>query len=143
MSLLKNVIMHMLLPIMFLLLVILVAFSKRPDVPNIDETKISNWLDFPKQISGKLYFCQQEGVDFGRVRKLITTDERIGPSHSFVTEERGFGGHCFPKDLAAMIYFGEKSSGDTSFLKAVQEYNDTCRKIRDWEQMKGRAVSDD
>ena len=62
MSFLKNVIMHMWLPIM-VLLVILVASSDRPDVPNIDETKISNWLDFPKQISGKLYFCQQEGVE--------------------------------------------------------------------------------
>ena len=42
-----------------------------------------------------------------------------------------------------MIAFGSINDGDTSFLKAVQDFNDKCRRIRDWEAMKGRAVSDD
>tara|TARA_B110000211_G_scaffold146747_1_gene167245 strand:- start:784 stop:1194 length:411 start_codon:yes stop_codon:yes gene_type:complete len=73
-------------------------------------------------------------------------EKRIGRSHLSVPgpdEALGFGGHCFPKDLAAMTYFGPKNAGDASFLKAVQEYNSKCRKFKDWEQMKGRDVSDD
>ena len=42
-----------------------------------------------------LDYCKDPNVDFDPVRKLITEDDPIGRSHSFVTEERGFGGHCF------------------------------------------------
>lgn len=90
--------------------------------------------------------CLDNNIEFEKVVHMSLLDKRIGKSHLSVPgpdRDLGFGGHCFPKDLAAMIYFGAKNSGDTSFLKAVQEYNDKCRKIRDWEQMKGRAVSDD
>jgi len=65
-------------------------------------------------------YCQQEGVDFGRVRKLVTADERIGPSHSFVTEERGFGGHCLPKDTRATEL---SADGNMPILKQILEYN--------------------
>ena len=51
--------------------------------------------------------------------------------------------NCFPKDLNAMINFGSENEGNTSFLEAVRNYNDSVRLIRDWEGMKGRAVSDD
>ena len=65
-------------------------------------------------------YCQQEGVDFGRVRKLVTADERIGPSHSFVTEERGFGGHCLPKDTRATEL---SADGNMPILNQILEYN--------------------
>lgn len=90
--------------------------------------------------------CNDNNIDYDKVCEYALYDERIGKSHLAVPGpdgDLGFGGHCFPKDLAAMIAFGSIDDGDTSFLKAVQDYNDTCRRIRDWEQMKGRAVSNE
>jgi len=65
-------------------------------------------------------YCSGEGVDFESVRKLITSDPRIGPSHSFVTEERGFGGHCLPKDTRATEL---SADGNMPLLKQILEYN--------------------
>lgn len=65
-------------------------------------------------------YCAGEGVDFESVRKLITSDPRIGPSHSFVTEERGFGGHCLPKDTRATEL---SADGNMPLLKQILEYN--------------------
>jgi len=48
-------------------------------------------------------YCNGEDVDFETVRKLITQDNRIGESHSYVTQDRGFGGHCLPKDTLATV----------------------------------------
>lgn len=90
--------------------------------------------------------CNDNNIDYDKVCEYTLYDERIGKSHLAVPGpdgDLGFGGHCFPKDLAAMITFGSINDGDVSFLKSVQDYNDKCRRIRDWEQMKGRAVSDD
>ena len=61
-----------------------------------------------------------------------------GPDGDF-----GFGGHCFPKDLSAMIYFGGKNAVLTELLESVQAKNNYLRSDRDWEKMSGRAVSDD
>jgi UDPglucose 6-dehydrogenase len=88
--------------------------------------------------------CNDNNIDYDKVCEYALYDERIGKSHLAVPGpdgDLGFGGHCFPKDLAAMIAFGSINDGDTSFLEAVQDYNDVCRRIRDWEQMKGRAVT--
>ena len=90
--------------------------------------------------------CNDNNIDYDKVCEYALYDERIGKSHLAVPGpdgDLGFGGHCFPKDLAAMIVFGAISGGDVDFLKAVQDYNDKCRIIRDWEHMKGRAVSND
>lgn len=90
--------------------------------------------------------CQSTGIDYDSVVKLALHDKRIGRSHLMVPGpdgDRGFGGHCFPKDLAAMIAFGEGHGANGNFLKEVQAFNDRIRKNRDWEGMKGRAVSDD
>lgn len=65
-------------------------------------------------------YCAGEGVDFESVRKLITSDPRIGPSHSFVTEERGFGGHCLPKDTRATEL---SADGNMPILNQILEYN--------------------
>ena len=90
--------------------------------------------------------CLDNNLDYDKVTELALFDDRIGKSHLAVPGpdgDLGFGGHCFPKDLAAMIAFGAINNGNTEFLQTVQDFNDKCRRIRDWEQMKGRAVSDD
>jgi UDP-glucose 6-dehydrogenase len=49
----------------------------------------------------------QEGCSFEAVRKIVTSDPRIGEGHSKVPSpddgQFGFAGHCIPKDLAALI----------------------------------------
>ena len=90
--------------------------------------------------------CLDNNIDYDKVCEYALYDERIGKSHLAVPGpdgDLGFGGHCFPKDLAAMISFGSTTDQDVSFLQSVQDYNDKCRRFRDWEKMKGRAVSED
>ena len=38
------------------------------------------------------------GVDYDWARLLWLQDDRINPSHTLVTAERGYGGQCLPKD---------------------------------------------
>jgi len=91
--------------------------------------------------------CKSAGIDYDKVCEYALYDQRIGRTHLAVPGpdgDRGFGGHCFPKDLAAMIYFSNQITKENSdFLKSVEDSNNRYRKDRDWESMQGRAVSDD
>ena len=86
--------------------------------------------------------CQQLDLDYDKVVEYATYDERLGKSHWGVPgpdEDFGFGGHCLPKDLSAMI-----NGFDTlGLLEAVEQVNDQVRENRDWEHMVGRAVLED
>jgi len=68
--------------------------------------------------------CENESIDFDSVRNGICEDPRIGHSHSVVTSDRGFGGHCFPKDTLAII---KSSSGELSILENAIEYNNRIK----------------
>jgi nucleotide sugar dehydrogenase len=90
--------------------------------------------------------CSKHDIDFDKVTEYALHDSRIGKTHLMVPGpdgDRGFGGHCFPKDLAAMVYFAKKCDVYPNFLLAVQESNEIYRSDKDWEKMKGRAVSED
>ena len=87
--------------------------------------------------------CNQLNVDYDKVVEYATLDDRLGKSHWNVPGpdgDFGFGGHCFPKDLAAILHLSEKLNTMNNVLCAVQETNNNVRRNRDWEQMKGRAV---
>lgn len=74
-------------------------------------------------------YCAGEGVDFEKVRKFITADERIGESHSHVTKERGFGGHCLPKDTLATVRSANVSANTRmTLLEEALDYNESIRK---------------
>jgi len=90
--------------------------------------------------------CESLGADYNRVVESSIYDKRIGNSHLAVPGpdgRRGFGGSCFPKDVNALIYTFEKNDVKPSLLKAVWEKNLEVRPEKDWEQLKGRAVTDD
>jgi len=90
--------------------------------------------------------CETSGIDYDKVCEYALLDKRIGTSHLAVPGpdgDRGFGGHCFPKDLSAMIFFGNNLGVDSEFLKQVSNSNSTYRMNKDWLEMKGRAVSED
>ena len=83
--------------------------------------------------------CEQIGIDYDKVVEYAIYDERLGKSHWAVPGpdgDFGFGGHCFPKDLSAII-----NQFDTyGLLESVEEVNNQVREDRDWEHMVGRAV---
>lgn len=61
---------------------------------------------------------------------LICLDTRIGESHINVPGpdgKKGFGGACFPKDIAALINYASNINVDLSILKEVQEKNNNIR----------------
>ena len=66
-------------------------------------------------------------------------DPRVGNSHFNVPGhdgKYGFGGSCFPKDIQALIKFGEQIDVDTEVLKAVWKTNLKVRPEKDWEELK-------
>jgi UDPglucose 6-dehydrogenase len=90
--------------------------------------------------------CNAAKIDYDKVCEYAMYDTRIGKSHLAVPGPdggRGFGGHCFPKDLAALVSFSKTSDVSPEFLETVQRLNDMFRDNKDWLDMKGRAVSDE
>jgi UDPglucose 6-dehydrogenase len=75
--------------------------------------------------------CEELGLDYSEVRKYTVEDERIGASHTDVTDDRGYGGHCFPKDVAALITSTKHLDAELTILEAAQLYNDKLRKHKD------------
>jgi len=94
------------------------------------------------QLAGSL------GVDYDELMDTVTLDSRISRRHTQVPGpdgHMGFGGHCFPKDLRALIYLAKALDVSPTMLQATWDKNESVRPdhARDWEGMKGRAVSED
>jgi len=92
--------------------------------------------------------CDPLDIDYDKVVEYALYDERLGRSHWSVPGpdgSMGFGGHCFPKDLNALIKVAKNNSVDPRILRCVWEKNLEVRSEndRDWEKMTGRAVSED
>ena len=101
-------------------------------------TKIS-FLNDMKLLADKCGAIWEHAVE-GFVR-----DGRIGHSHLNVPGhdgKYGFGGSCFPKDIQALIKYGDEIGVDMGVLKAAWETNLKVRPEKDWEELKGRAVID-
>ena len=104
------------------------------------------YLSTKVSFANEMYqICESLDIDYDKVIEYAVRDERIGSSHLNVPGpdgDFGFGGHCFPKDLNALINLAEKHGLglDINVLKATLETNDKVRNNRDWEQQKGRAV---
>jgi len=71
--------------------------------------------------------CDKLGTDVAEVARGIGLDKRIG--EKFLDAGIGFGGFCFPKDLAAFIRIAEKVGYDFGILKEVQRVNDAQKLI--------------
>ena len=69
--------------------------------------------------------CEATGVDYFSVMHYTGADERIGYSHSqiMIDGERGFGGHCLPKDTSALLATGRNFGFDISILSEAIKYN--------------------
>jgi UDPglucose 6-dehydrogenase len=90
--------------------------------------------------------CQELNIDYDKVIEYARYDERLGNSHWGVPGpdgDLGYGGHCFPKDIAALRYVAKQMGISTTILNASIEKNTEIRTDKDWESQIGRAVSED
>lgn len=65
--------------------------------------------------------CERVGVDWYDVAGGIAPDARIGPL--FLRAGAGFGGSCFPKDVAAIAHLGRRAGARSGILEAVARNN--------------------
>jgi UDPglucose 6-dehydrogenase len=65
--------------------------------------------------------CERVGADALEVVRGIGTDHRIGAS--FLNPGIGWGGSCFPKDLASLAHIAGEYDCSTRLLNAVREVN--------------------
>jgi UDPglucose 6-dehydrogenase len=91
-------------------------------------------------------------IDYDKVVEYARFDRRLGDSHWSVpgpvpTHDgryvRGFGGHCFPKDINALMDVSKRYNVKPTVMQAAWEKNLEIRgpEDRDWEKQIGRAVS--
>ena len=84
------------------------------------------------------------GANWGDVVEGFVRDGRVGHSHINVPGhdgKLGFGGSCFPKDVQAIIQFARDLEITLAVVSGAWETNLRVRPERDWESLKGRAIS--
>ena len=68
----------------------------------------NTFLSVKVSFANEIYqLCEKVGADYDKVIEYSTMDERLGESHWGVPGhdgDFGFGGHCFPKDLSALLH---------------------------------------
>ncbi len=67
--------------------------------------------------------CEATGADIEMVAEGIGTDKRIG--RAFLNAGLGYGGSCFPKDIAAFIAISDQLGTPFNLLKEVERINVT------------------
>ena len=74
---------------------------------------INSFLAMKVTFFNQMYdLARSNGIDFNAVIKTVGEDSRIGHSHTKVPGfdgKQGFGGACFPKDVAALIKYSDES----------------------------------
>ena len=85
--------------------------------------------------------CEHYGADIEDIRKGIGSDNRIGPA--FLKAGCGYGGSCFPKDVAAMEHISKTAGHESLFVHAVQTVNKNQKKrfVDKIEQKLGRPIN--
>jgi UDPglucose 6-dehydrogenase len=66
--------------------------------------------------------CEASGADVEKVADGIGMDHRIG--RDFLNAGIGYGGSCFPKDIAAFIAISDQLATPFNLLREVQRIND-------------------
>ena len=94
---------------------------------------INIWLATKVTFFNELKILHELGtsmVSWEQFTDMLSRDERVGKTHLQVPGpdgKYGFGGHCFPKDTEALLYYADQKNIKMSVLrKAVQ----TNKKLR-------------
>jgi UDPglucose 6-dehydrogenase len=97
----------------------------RTDVPSAEMIKyasnafLATKISFINEIAN---VCEETGADVEVVAKGMGLDDRIGPR--FLRPGVGYGGSCFPKDIAALKQVAGNSGYHFQLLNAVIEVNE-------------------
>lgn len=70
--------------------------------------------------------CEEYGADIEDVRKGIGSDSRIGPA--FLRAGCGYGGSCFPKDVAALAHICRAVGYENQFVHVIEKINANQKK---------------
>ena len=104
----------------------------------------NSFLAMKVSFANEIYqICKKVNADYDKVIESTIQDERLGTSHWKVPGpdgDFGYGGHCFPKDINALISVAINNNISPKMLIATNEKNKEVRSNKDWENMKGRAV---
>lgn len=77
-----------------------------------------------------LYDASGASASWETFTEILKTDPRMGNTHMQVPGpdgEYGFGGHCFPKDVAAFLEYAEKNHAPQKLLDKANNYNKRYR----------------
>jgi UDPglucose 6-dehydrogenase len=97
----------------------------RTDIPSAEMIKLAanaflaTKISFINEIAN---VCEETGADVLEVAKGMGLDRRIGPH--FLSPGIGFGGSCFPKDVAALKQLAGNSGYHFQLLTSVIEVNE-------------------
>ena len=95
---------------------------------------INSWLATKVKFFNELKILHELGssmVSWEQFTDMLSRDERIGKTHMQVPGpdgEKGFGGHCFPKDTEALLNYANKKNIKMSVLRKAVSAN---KKLRD------------
>lgn len=99
------------------------------DVRSAEMTKyaanamLATKISFMNEIAN---ICERLDANVNNVRLGIGSDRRIG--YSFIYPGIGYGGTCFPKDIAALIKMGEDHNYLPELVSAVESVNKAQKK---------------
>jgi UDPglucose 6-dehydrogenase len=71
--------------------------------------------------------AEKVGADIELVRKGVGADPRIGPK--FLFPGPGYGGSCFPKDIAALLAAGKAVGHELAVVQATEEVNQRQKQL--------------
>ncbi len=94
------------------------------DVPTAEMIKYASNAFLATKISfinEMANLCERVGADVQMVAKGMGLDHRIG--NKFLHAGPGFGGSCFPKDLAALVQTGDRAGFTMQIAKAAAKVN--------------------
>ena len=104
----------------------------------------NSFLAMKVSFANEIYqICKKVNADYDKVIESTIHDDRLGTSHWKVPGpdgDFGYGGHCFPKDVNALIEVAIANKVFPLMLVATDEKNGQVRQNKDWEKMKGRAI---
>ncbi len=94
---------------------------------------LATMISFSNEIAN---LCAITGVDVTQVTKGVHLDKRLSPIledgtritpsiTTYIEAGCGFGGSCFPKDVKALVSYGEELGSPMQLLRSVVELNAT------------------
>ncbi|MBW2522846.1 MAG: UDP-glucose/GDP-mannose dehydrogenase family protein [Deltaproteobacteria bacterium] len=84
----------------------------------VSNTMLAMRISFMNEIAG---LCEKVGADVHQVRQGVGSDLRIGPK--FLYAGPGYGGSCFPKDVAALVQTAREHEIELELAAATDRVN--------------------